>query len=197
MQKVIVLQGSPRKAGNTKQFSDHFTNELCQNGGIAVKEVWLYDLEIKPCLGCKACQLAPNRMGCIQYDDMEALFIQCIEADLIVISTPIYAFFAPAPVKAFLDRFIYAAGKYYGPRRFPSLVSGKHCAALITAGYPSEYAAAGFSDALEKICRHIKMDYLGFAFARDTGTGHPFMTDEKERLARSFAQTVRVKAFQR
>lgn len=192
MTNVIVLQGSPRKQGNTKQFSSCFMDELrrIDAGGFHVEEVWLYDLEIKPCLACKRCQSVPDRMGCVQKDDMDALFHRCLEADLIVISTPIYAFFATAPVKAFLDRFIYASGKYYGPERLPPLTAGKRCAVLATAGYPGDYAVSPFSDSVKKICKHIGMEYLGTATARDFGPGQPFMTEEKEAEARAFAKLI-------
>ena len=188
MSKVILLQGSPRKNGNTKQFSDHFADELRQKG-VEVEEVWLYDLTIKPCMACKGCQTNPNEMACVLDDDLIALYPKCLEADLIVLSSPIYAFFATAPVKAFMDRFIYASGKYYSGTRIPPLTQGKRCAVLSTAGYSDSYAVAIFADAVKKMCKHIGMEYLGHASARDYGADHVFMTPEKEETARDFART--------
>ena len=189
MAKVILLQGSPRKNGNTKQFSDCFSDELRQNG-MEIQEVWLYDLNIKPCMACKGCQTNPTEMACVLEDDMIALYGKCLEADLIVFSTPIYAFFATAPVKAFMDRFIYASGKYYSGTRIPPLTQGKRCAVLSTAGYSDRYAVAMFTEAVRKMCRHIGMEYLGSASAQDFGADHVFMTAEKEETARAFARTI-------
>lgn len=192
MTNVILLQGSPREQGNTKQLSNCFVDELQHEctADFNVEEIWLYDLEIKPCLAFKRCQTVSNHMGCVQKDDMDALFNRCLDANLIVFSTPIYAFFAPDPVKAFMDRFIYAAGKYYGPKRLPSLTLGKQCAVLATSGYPGDYAVSIFSDAVKKTCKHIGMEYLGTAFARDLGKGQQFMTVEKENNAREFARSI-------
>lgn len=187
--KAIVLQGSPRKQGNTKQFSDYFMEEL-RREGVDVQEVWLYDLDIRPCLACQACQTRPGEMGCPQKDDTQTLFRQCLEADLLVFSSPIYAFFAPAPVKAFMDRFIYASGKYYGSERYEPLTKGKRCAVLATSGYPTDHVVPIFADAVRRTCKHIGMVYLGAAAARDMGAGHVFMTPEKAEEARTFAHTV-------
>lgn len=186
---AIILQGSPLKKGNTQQFSAGFLDEL-RRAGVQVREVWLYDLDLRPCLACKACQTRPGEMGCVQKDDMPALFQQCLEADLLVFSVPIYAFFAPAPVKAFMDRFIYAAGKFYGPERLPPLTQGKACAVLATSGYPTDHVVPIFTEAVRRTCKHIGMDYLGSAAARDLGSGHVFLTPEKEAEARRFAHTV-------
>lgn len=185
--KVLILQGSPRKHGNTRQFAAPFMDEL-QKGGAALAEIWLYDREIKPCIACRSCQNKTGEFGCVLRDDMQAIFDKAIKADLLVISTPIYAFFATAPVKAFLDRFIYGCGKYYGKEKLPPLTAGKRCALLATCGYPPKTALPMLEDALKRICGHIGMKYLGSAAARDYGGDTSFMTMEKERAAREFAR---------
>ena len=186
---VLFLQGSPRRHGNTAQFSAPFREEL-RNSGADISEVWLYDKQIKPCLGCQSCQTRAGEFGCIINDDMHELFAQALTADLIVFATPIYAFFATAPMKAFLDRFIYGSGKYYGAVRFPSLMEGKKCAVLATCGYPPKTALPMFEEAVRRVCRHIGMEYLGSAAARDYGGGTVFMTPEKEAEARAFAKSL-------
>jgi multimeric flavodoxin WrbA len=187
--KVLILQGSPRKHGNTKQFSAPFTDEL-QKSGVEVSEVWLYDKEIKPCRACKACQNREGEFGCVLEDDMHELFARTSAADLIVFATPIYAFFATAPVKAYMDRLIYGSGKYYGTKKLPPLTRGKKCAILATCGYPPGTAVTMFEDAMKGVCKHIGMEYLGSAAARDYGGDAVFLTSEKEETARAFARTL-------
>lgn len=184
---VLVLQGSPRKNGNTKKFSEPFMDEL-RKGGAQVTEVWLYDKEIRPCYACGGCQNAEGKFGCILWDDMHELFDLAMASDLLVLSTPIYAFFCTAPMKAFLDRFIYASGKYYGVKKLPSLTRGKKCAVLSTCGYPPKTAMPMFEEAVRSICKHIGMIYLGSSAALDSGSGQEFMTSGKAEQAREFAR---------
>ena len=185
--KVLVLQGSPRKRGHTKQFSDPFMDEL-RKAGAEVDEAWLYDKEILPCLACKGCQDKEGEFGCVRRDDMHELFDRTMEAGLLVLSSPIYAFFATAPVKAYMDRLIYTSGKYYGKKKYPPLTQGKRCAVLTTSGYPRKLAASMFEDAVRSSCKHIGMEYLGGTAARDPGGGAVFMTPEKEARSRAFAR---------
>ena len=185
--KVLMLQGSPRRHGNTQQFSVPFLDEL-RTKGAQITEVWLYDRDIRPCLGCQACQDRAGEFGCVIKDDMHELFNQALAADLLIFATPIYAFFSTAPVKAFMDRFIYGSGKYYGAERLPSLVTGKKCAVLATCGYLPQTALPMFEDAVRRVCKHVGMVYLGSAAARDYGRSTVFMTDEKAECARGFAR---------
>lgn len=185
--KALILQGSPRKQGNTRQFSAPFLDEL-QKGGAELTEIWLYDREIKPCIACRACQSKAGEFGCVLKDDMQAIFDEAMKADVLIVSTPIYAFFATAPVKAFLDRFIYGCGKYYGKKKLPPLTADKKCALLATCGYPPKTALPMLEDALKRICGHIGMNYLGSAAARDYGGDTVFMTEDKESTAREFAR---------
>ncbi len=51
---VLILMASPRKNGNTASLLVPFKEELDKNN-IQVKELNLYDKDIKPCIACKKC----------------------------------------------------------------------------------------------------------------------------------------------
>ena len=70
--KVLILQGSPRKNGNTKQLTEPFADELRKHG-VEIREEWLYDKDLKPCMGCGTCQDRMGEVGCRQKDDFEPL----------------------------------------------------------------------------------------------------------------------------
>ena len=53
--KCLTLMGSPRKNGNTRQLLDPFAEELTALGW-ETETVWLYDLDLRPCTACRACQ---------------------------------------------------------------------------------------------------------------------------------------------
>ena len=78
---VCILMGSPRKQGNTAALLDPFCEEL-ERGGAEVEIHWLYDMEIRPCLACRACQRDWSVFGCSQKDDAQLLFDHLLAADL-------------------------------------------------------------------------------------------------------------------
>ena len=187
--KVLVLQGSPHKNGNTKQFSAPFIDEL-RKSGVTVQEEWIYDKKLKPCLGCGICQDRLGQLSCVQEDDFAQLVDQMLEADVTVFSTPIYACFPPGPVKIFLDRLIYAPIKLYGKEKAPSLLAGKACAVIITGGASPQRMIVPFETALLALTARYEMKYLGWTGGTDPGKAYVFMNEKKEQRARAFAHTV-------
>ncbi len=55
MKRVCVLCGSPRREGNTNQLVRAFVNET-ETLGCETEQFFLYDMELRPCLACRACQ---------------------------------------------------------------------------------------------------------------------------------------------
>lgn len=187
--KVLVLQGSPRKNGNTKQFSQPFMDELRENG-VEVIEQWIYDKKLNPCLGCGVCQDRMGQIGCVHDDDFAQLVELMLEADVTVFSTPIYACFPPGPVKIFLDRLMYAPVKLYGKEKAPSLLAGKACAILITGGAPPKRMIVPFEITITALAARHEMRYLGWIGGTDPGKAYVFMNEKKEQRARDFAKTI-------
>ena len=93
--KVLVLMGSPRKQGNTAALLRPFSEEL-QRHGHETETVWLYDRDIRPCVACLKCQEDWNDFGCSQWDDVPQLFHKILDCDLLVLATPIYAWYGRA-----------------------------------------------------------------------------------------------------
>lgn len=184
--KVLVLQGSYRKDGHTKQLSEPFMDEL-RRLGAEVEEEWLCDREIKPCQGCGACQEHIGELGCIHQDDFELLFNKIRLTDLIVFASPIYSGSAPGPVKTFMDRLIYAPVKAYGTVKGPSLLAGKACAILMTSGYNPKTMVVPFETCMKLLAHKTEMDYLGWVGGTDPGKAYIFMNEKKAQRARDFA----------
>lgn len=124
--KLVLFMGSPRKNGNTAALAAPFLEE-CGQLGVEAETVWLYDKTILPCLGCKTCQDRTDGLGCVQEDDMADLFGAMERSDTIVLATPIYGWFCTAPMKALMDRAVYAGTKNYGRVKGPSLLRVEPC----------------------------------------------------------------------
>ena len=160
--------------------------------GVETETVWLYDRAVNPCLGCMTCQDVPDGPGCVQDDGFEEIFRSMQDCDVIVLATPIYAFFCTAPMKALLDRAIYAGTKNYGAGKGPRLLEGKRVAAIATCGYPPEKGADLWEEGLRRFCRHGGLEYMGMFCRRDRGKGEPFLNEEREQAVRDFAQAIRM-----
>ena len=189
--KLCVLMGSPRREGNTAALLRPFLEE-CKTMGVDAETVWLCDRRISPCQGCKTCQDVLDGLGCIQEDDLQVVFQAMLDCDVIILATPIYAFFCTAPMKALLDRVIYAGVKNYGREKGPRLLEGKRLASIVTCGYPPEEGAGLWEEGLKRFCRHGGLEYMGLFCRRDWGGREPFMNGEREQAVRDFAQAIRL-----
>lgn len=180
---VLILMGSPRLHGNTAELCKPFRKEL-EDQGVQVRYVTLADKDIRPCKGCYACQQISGVYGCCQKDDMPAEDI--LWADLVVLATPIYAWYCAAPMKNLLDRH-YGFNKYYGSAE-GCLWEGKRVALLVTHGYEGSYATDPLEMGIQRLCRHSHLEYAGLFDVRDVDDLASFQTEEAMAGARAFAR---------
>ncbi len=185
--KYCILAGSPRKNGNTSELLGPFIEEL-ELGGIDYSLIWLYDKKIKPCIACQECQNNHTDFGCPQNDDLQEIFCAIMESDVIVLATPIYSWYCTAPMKSLLDRLVYGMNNYYGEQRGGSLWQGKKMAIVATCGYRPEEGVDLFEEGIRRYCKHSRLKYVGILAERDLGHSLEFMTKEKDRHSRGFAQ---------
>ncbi|NLW79506.1 MAG: flavodoxin family protein [Ruminococcaceae bacterium] len=188
--QYCILMGSPRKQGNTVALLHPIIEELTA-AGAGHTLFWLYDQHIEPCIACRACQADWTKFGCIQQDDGQMLFDAVLASDVILLATPIYAWYCTPPMKALLDRLIYGMNKYYGGgERGPALWAGKKVALLTTAGQRPEKGTDLWEEGMKRYCKAGQMEYLGMHAERHLSYNIPFMDDEKAQRARNFARTV-------
>ena len=185
--KILVLFGSPRKNGNTAALLEPFCGELAA-GGAEVEVLSLFERDIRPCVACRACQQDLTAFGCPQRDDVQEIAKQVLEADLIVLATPVYSFYCTPPMKALLDRLVYGLNKYYGGVKGPALWEGKGMALLMTCGYRPEKGCDLFEEGMRRYCKHSGLRYLGSLAERHLGYDVPFMDEEKEARVRAYAR---------
>ena len=105
--KVTILNGSPRRNGNTEIMAKEFERGAKEAG----HEVTLINLAGKNISGCLGCQYCFSHDGeCVQKDDMGDILKVLDETDLVVFASPIYWFDITAQLKTVIDR-MYARGK--------------------------------------------------------------------------------------
>ena len=88
--KVIGINGSPRKEGNTAILIQTVFKELNQQG-IETELISLAGKNIKGCIACKACIKNKNQQGIIKNDDFNDCLGKMIKADGIILGSPVYS----------------------------------------------------------------------------------------------------------
>ena len=101
MKKVLILEGSPRRNGNSAILSGEFARGA-EEAGCSVEKVQIAHKKIAGCLGCGACYRNAGR--CVQKDDMAEIREKMLAADVIVLASPIYFYSMTAQMKAVIDR---------------------------------------------------------------------------------------------
>ncbi len=101
-QNIVIVKGSPRREGNSAVLAEQVA-EGARSAGARVESFYLHHMDIRACDACDACQWEPYR-GCIVDDDMQVLYPKLLEADAIVIASPVYWFTVSAQTKLFMDR---------------------------------------------------------------------------------------------
>ena len=107
--KVLAINGSPRPDGNTATALRIVLQEL-ENEGIGTELVTIGQKPIRGCLACFRCrELNEQRCG-MNGDEVNALIPKMIEADGILLGSPVYYSGINGTMKSFLDRAFFAAG---------------------------------------------------------------------------------------
>ena len=99
--KIIGLNGSPRKKGNSAVLMEQALLGA-REAGAETERIDLSTLQYSGCRSCFACKR--NGGSCIHDDDMRRILEEILESDLLLFSFPLYSYGMPAPLKALLDR---------------------------------------------------------------------------------------------
>ncbi|MGM9661857.1 MAG: flavodoxin family protein [Oscillospiraceae bacterium] len=100
--KVLILSGSPRKGGNSDLLCDEFMRGA-REAGHQVEKIRVAEKEIGFCRGCYACR---GTGRCAIGDDMAEVLQKMIDADVLVLASPVYFYAIDAQLKALIDRSV-------------------------------------------------------------------------------------------
>ncbi|WP_143316443.1 flavodoxin family protein [Clostridium sp. HBUAS56017] len=106
--KIIAINGSPRKNGNTGILLNKALEGAASNG--AETEIFhLYDFNYKGCKSCFACKLINgNSYGnCSINDEISPILKKIKNSDAIILGSPIYLGSITGEMKSFMERLIF------------------------------------------------------------------------------------------
>ena len=125
--KILALQGSPRKKGNTNRVLDEMIKGA-QDKGIEVEKYYLNSLNINPCSGCEICAKGND---CRFDDDGSEIINQLAEGASVILASPIYFGQMTAQAKTIVDRF-------YSIFNNPDKKFNGKAAMIFTHAYPNK-----------------------------------------------------------
>lgn len=121
--KTLILNGSPRKGGNTAAL----LAELERSGEVV--RIDAFEARVSPCVDCRYCR---ENTGCCIRDEMQEIYKMIGESDRIVIASPIWFGTLPGPLLSLASRLqSYFSASFF--RHEPKL-SGKQGAVILTGG---------------------------------------------------------------
>lgn len=126
--RILVINGSPRRHGNTADLLNLVTGEAPRLG---IDLIWhhLNDLSFRGCQSCFSCK-EEEASGCALVDDLSPVLEAVRTSDALVIGSPIYIGGVTGQLKSFWDRLF----GFIGPDRSCRLPSDRKAALVITQG---------------------------------------------------------------
>lgn len=149
---VVILNGSPRKNGNTSALVKAFTGGA-ESAGHTVTEFSLDGMDIHGCKGCFGGHSSKER-PCVQHDDMDKIYPAVRDSDVVVLASPLYYWTMSGQLRTALDR-LFALEERDG-----NLLRGNGRAAVLlmaAEGYGFEDAALYYDHLME----HLRWKNLG------------------------------------
>ncbi|MBN1797342.1 MAG: flavodoxin family protein [Spirochaetales bacterium] len=151
--KILFLNGSPRRNGNTNHLIDMIIANLDNKIYQPVKEQ-IADYEINFCRGCQTCK---KTRQCVQNDDYFMLYKKLCLSDIICLATPSYWGYVTGQLKVFFDRTTPYCDTIDGGTTFPY---GKYGMAISIRAGTTEAESIEIIKAIRHYFSHLEVEML-------------------------------------
>lgn len=121
--KILILNGSPHKDGNTA----YMVSKIKEKMDGEIEEIYLYDENIKPCIDCKYCW---KHEGCSIKDNMEKLYKD--DYDILILASPVYMYNVTPPMFNMVTRLNWIWSNRYFLKK--EIIFKKKRAILVLSG---------------------------------------------------------------
>ena len=157
--KILAINGSRRKQGNTSILLQTILHPAQQAGGVT-EIIPLSDYRIEACTGCEGCS---KSWDCVIKDDFAQLISKMDAADGILLGSPTYWYTVSSDMKRFLDRCYSLIQFPHSRQQWISKYqgSGKRC---VTAAVCEQHDAAMMGNTLSLLSdfsRDIGLELIG------------------------------------
>ena len=100
--RIVILNGSPRRQGNTSALVRAFT-QGAESAGHTVTEFFLDGMDIRGCKGCFGGH-SGRECPCVQKDDMAQIYPAVKDCDVVVLASPLYYWNMSGQTRTAVDR---------------------------------------------------------------------------------------------
>ena len=156
--KIVVINSSPHS--ESQSTSRFLSQKFIEGAKSAGHEIFVFDAaneETHPCRGCDSCRMDGP---CIHKDAIEnKLMPQMLEADLLVLVTPLYYFGMSAQLKTIVDRFYSRTTK----------LNGKKSIMMATAWNTADWTMEALKNHYETLVRYMSWQDVGQIWAVGCG----------------------------
>ena len=117
MKKILILNGSHKcERSSTMMVTNAFVQgiESCDN--FSCETLHISQLNVKPCQDCLGCWGRNKGECCIKDDDVSMVKQKILEADIVILSFPLFFFGLPGEMKILMDRLLSFLMPYQGQR---------------------------------------------------------------------------------
>lgn len=182
--KVVAFNGSPRKGGNTEICLKLIETELNAQG--IDMEIIQVGTKAAPCTACYHC-LSTGDGHCVQNDDVNEWIDKMVEADGIILASPVYYGGIAGGMKCFLDRAFLTAGNQLHHKVGAAIVTLRRAGGLETYQQLNAYM-----NTMEMVM--ATSDYWQEAHGLDKGEVHQDVegVEVMQKLGRNMAWLLRL-----
>ena len=149
--KILGIHASPRLEGNSAQLLSAILKQAEANGA-ATNTYHLNKLTIKGCQACYHCRKEGHEGQCAIKDDMNQILKDILDADAVILASPVYMWQMTAQAKLFTDRLMPLLKPDYSSR-----LKGQRLVSLYTQGQPDLSRFSQYFDYVNKM-----FSFLGF-----------------------------------
>lgn len=110
--KVIAINGSPHKHGNTGQALNVMAEELIRQD-IEVEVIQVGHLKLHGCVACGHCRTSEENQCVFKDDIVNETSMKMREADGFILASPTYYAGIAGAMKSFLDRVFFSSSRYF------------------------------------------------------------------------------------
>jgi multimeric flavodoxin WrbA len=104
IKKILVINGSPVKNGNTATLVDWFSKGARAKGAdVEIVNAAFLKYKSNGCISCRKCQKTREYL-CVIKDEVQPVLAKMAKADAIVMATPLYFYGPSAQLKLVMDR---------------------------------------------------------------------------------------------
>lgn len=133
--KTVVINADPKRKEHNAQLMKS-AMKGAESVGADVKYVDLYKLELSGCRICRICKNDEDTCKCYWKDELSPLIEEILDADCLLVGSPIFFSSPSSHYMALLERLIYCIVSYKTGNKFKGKVN---VGLFYTINYPMDY----------------------------------------------------------